>query len=91
MDNSLDDLLLDDSFIAKQNLYKKFMIHLDEKLDINILKIYERDETDEEYSSRVTETIEKQKETLEKYKAHKNKKENHWSAPQNVHFICSLF
>ena len=74
-DNSLDDLLLDDSFIAKQNLYKKFMIHLDEKLDINILKIYERDETDEEYSSRVTETIEKQKETLEKYKAHKNKKE----------------
>ena len=74
-DNSLEDLLLDDSFIAKQNLYKEFMIHLNEKPDINILKINERDETDEEYSSRVTETIEKQKETLEKYKAHRNKKE----------------
>ena len=74
-DNTLDDLLNDDSFIAKQNLYKEFMIHLNEKLDINILKTEERDETDEEYSSRVTETIEKQKETLEKYKTHKNKKE----------------
>ena len=74
-DNTLDDLLLDDSFIAKQNLYKEFMIHLNEKPEINILKIDERDETDEEYSSRVTETIEKQKETLEKYKAHRNKKE----------------
>jgi uncharacterized spore protein YtfJ len=51
------------------------MIHLNEKPEINILKIDERDETDEEYSSRVTETIEKQKETLEKYKAHRNKKE----------------
>ena len=73
--NSLEDLLSDDSFIAKQNLYKDFMIHMNSEPDIKILKTDERDETDEEYSSRVTETIEKQKETLEKYKANKNKKE----------------
>ena len=43
--------------------------------DIRILKTDERDETDEEYTSRVNDTIEKQKETLEKYKTNKNKKE----------------
>ena len=74
-DNTLDKLLTDDSFIAKNNLYKDFLIHMNYKPDIQILKTNERDETDEEYSSRVTETIEKQKETLERYKANKNKKE----------------
>ena len=72
---SFEDLLSDDSFIAKQNLYKDFLIHMNSDLNIQILKTDERDETDEEYSSRVTETIEKQKETLEKFKANKNKKE----------------
>ena len=74
-DNTLDFLLTDDSFMAKHNLYKDFMIHMNYQPDIRILRTNERDETDEEYSSRVTETIEKQKETLEKYKANKNKKE----------------
>ena len=43
--------------------------------DIRILKTDERDETDEEYTSRVNDTIEKQKESLEKFKINKNKKE----------------
>ena len=73
--NSFEELLEDETITAKKNLYKDFMSRLDWTPDIKILKIDERDETDEEYSSRVTETIEKQKETLEKYKANKNKKE----------------
>ena len=51
------------------------MVDLNYKPDIKILKTDERDETDEEYASRVTETIDKQKETLEKYKLNKNKKD----------------
>ena len=73
--DSLENLLNDDSFIAKNNLYKDFIFRMDTKFDIQILKTDEREETDEEYSSRVTATIEKQKEALEKYKSNKNKKE----------------
>ena len=72
---SLEELLNDDSFVAKHSLYKDFMVDLNYKPDIKILKTDERDETDEEYASRVTETIDKQKETLEKYKLNKNKKD----------------
>ena len=73
--NTLEDLLNDDSFIAKQNLYKDYLPYLNWTPDIRILNIDERDETDEEYTSRVSETIEKQKETLDKYKTNKSKKE----------------
>ena len=59
--NTLEDLLNDDSFIAKQNLYKDYLPYLNWTPDIRILNIDERDETDEEYTSRVSETIEKQK------------------------------
>ena len=73
--NTLEDLLNDDSFIAKQNLYKDFLVYMNWIPDIRILKTDERDETDEEYTSRVNDTIEKQKESLEKFKINKNKKE----------------
>ena len=73
--NSFEELLEDEAFTAKKNLYKDFISTIDWVQDIKVLKIDERDETDEEYSSRVSETIEKQKETHEKYKANKNKKE----------------
>ena len=50
----------DDSFIAKSTLYKDFLVHLSSKQQMKIIPIHERDETDEEYNLRVTETIEKQ-------------------------------
>ena len=63
--DSLENLLNDDSFIAKNNLYKDFIFRMDTKFDIQILKTDEREETDEEYSSRVTATIENQKKEYE--------------------------
>ena len=74
-ENSLDALLNDDSFIAKTNLYKDFFVHLTTKPKLKIIPIHERDETDEEYTLRVNETIEKQKENLLKFKSNKNKNE----------------
>ena len=74
-ENSMDALLNEDSFIAKNTLYKDIMVHLASKPKITIIPIYERDETDEEYTLRVTETIEKQKESLQKFKTNKNKNE----------------
>ena len=67
-------LLNDDSFIAKNSLYKDFLI-LCGKQELKIINIHERDETDEEYSTRVTETIERQKENWQKFKLNKNKNE----------------
>ena len=74
-ENSMDILLNDDSFIAKSTLYKDFLVHLSSKQQMKIIPIHERDETDEEYNLRVTETIEKQKENLQKFKLNKNKNE----------------
>ena len=74
-ENSMDILLNDDSFIAKNALYKDFLVHLSTKPDIKIIPKHERDETDEEYSARVTETIERQKENLQLFKLNKNKNE----------------
>ena len=74
-ENSMNALLNDDSFIAKNTLYKDFLFHLSNKPQIKIIPINERDETDEEYTIRVTDTIEKQKESLQKFKTNKNKNE----------------
>ena len=74
-ENSIDALLNDDSFIAKNSLYKDFIMHLSTKPEIKIIPVHERDETDEEYSLRVTNLIEKQKENLQKFKLNKNKNE----------------
>jgi len=73
-EDSMNALLNDDSFIAKNSLYKDFLI-LCGKQELKIINIHERDETDEEYSTRVTETIERQKENLQKFKLNKNKNE----------------
>ena len=74
-ENSMDTLLNDDSFIAKNALYKDFLVHLITKPQIKVIPTKERDETDEEYTLRVTETIEKQKENLQKFKSNKSKNE----------------
>ena len=72
---SMDALLNDDSFIAKNIMYKDFLFHLSDKPQIKIIPINERDETDEEYTIRVNDTIEKQKELLQKFKTLKSKAE----------------
>ena len=77
-EDSMNALLNDDSFIAKNTLYKDFLIHCD-KPELKIIPIHERDETDEEYSTRVAETIERQKENLQKFKLNKNKNEKKYS------------
>jgi len=73
-EDSMNALLNDDSFIAKNSLYKDFLVNCG-KQELKIIPIHERDETDEEYSTRVTETIERQKENLQKFKLNKNKNE----------------
>ena len=75
-ENSIDDFLLnDDSFLAKNSIYKDFIVHLSTKPQIIIIPTHERDETDDEYALRVANILEKQKENLQKFKLNKNKNE----------------
>ena len=66
--------LMNDEETLKKTIYKDFYKFLENQKKINIVNFTERDETDEEYQIRVNDTIEKQKESLAKFKASKEKK-----------------
>ena len=66
--------LMNDEETLKKTIYKDFYKFLENKKKINIVNFTERDETEEEFQIRVNDTIEKQKESLAKYKASKEKK-----------------
>ena len=73
-EDDINALMNDDSETLKRTIYKDFYKFLDNKKKINIVNYTERDETDEEYQTRVNDTIERQKESLAKYKTTKDKK-----------------
>ena len=73
-EDDINALIKDDSETLKRTIYKDFYKFLDNKKKINIVNYTERDETDEEFQTRINDTIEKQKELLNKYKNTKEKK-----------------
>ena len=73
-EENVDDLMNDNSETLKKTIYKDFYKLLDAKKKPKIVNFTERDETEEEYNKRVNDIIEKQKESLNRYKASKDKK-----------------
>ena len=73
-EEDVNALMNDDSETLKRTIYKDFYKLLDNKIKIKIMNFTERDETEEEFTIRVNDTIEKQKESLAKYKTSKEKK-----------------
>ena len=73
-EDDINALMNDDSETLKRTIYKDFYKFLDNRKKINIVNYSERDETEEEFQTRVNDTIEKQKELLAKYKTTKDKK-----------------
>ena len=73
-EDDVNALMNDDSETLKKTIYKDFYKYLDNKKNIKIVNFTERDETEEEFTIRINDTIEKQKEQLSKYKTNKEKK-----------------
>ena len=73
-EDDINALIKDDSETLKRTIYKDFYKFLDNRKKINIVNFTERDETDEEFQIRINDTIERQKELLNKYKMSKEKK-----------------
>ena len=73
-EDDVNALMNDDSETLKKTIYKDFYKFLDDKKKIKIVNYTERDESEEEFTIRVNDTIEKQKDLLAKYKTAKDKK-----------------
>ena len=73
-EEDVNALVNDDSETLKKTIYKDFYTILDNKKKLKIVNYTERDESEEEYTTRVNDTIERQKESLAKFKASKDKK-----------------
>ena len=72
-EENVNDIINDDSHILKKTIYKDFYKYLENENNITVIKFTERDETEEEFKKRVEDTIEREKEELNKYKNQKNK------------------
>ena len=70
---NLNDIMNDDSNILKKTIYKDFYKYLENENIITVIKFTERDESEEEYKKRVEDTIEREKEELNKFKNQKGK------------------